>query len=245
MSSHDEPIRSAGPRRRHDRQRPARRASDPQDLTQSRRAPSATDGMSSGVTHGLAAHRGFDPADLSVAAWRSWRAVPNLTRVSAAVAPKELGVGRGVERDARPGQPGVGEHPGDVSRLAAGSRRRTALASTSPANGLPTNDTAPSCCSSVSRSSARPMVTTAPATSTWIAYERSPASAPRPRRCPIVMSSTASTAPTSCPSVSTTRPGCSDMRSPRNSRRPPALVMKHTSWLSGLAAVRRPSAMAR
>ena len=41
-----------------------------------------------------------------------------------------------------------------------------------------------------------------------------------------------------------TRPRRNGMRSPRNAARPPSEVMKHTSWLSGLAAVRRPSAAA-
>ena len=63
-----------------------------------------------------------------------------------------------------------------------------------------------------------------------------------PRRWPTVTSSTASTGPRSSPvSWSTSRPGWSGSRSPRKPPRPSSERMKQTSWLSGLAAVRRPS----
>ena len=74
-----------------------------------------------------------------------------------------------------------------------------------------------------------------------------PPTPPRPRRWPIVTSSTASTVTRPRdPSVSTHRrraaAGCGRPGTPA---RPPVDVMKHTSWLSGLAAVRSPSAAAR
>ena len=72
-----------------------------------------------------------------------------------------------------------------------------------------------------------------------------PPARPRPLRWPTVTSSTASTAPTLGRRRRPPGPGVSATRGPRKAARPPAVVMKHTSWLSGLAAVRRPSAAAR
>ena len=66
-----------------------------------------------------------------------------------------------------------------------------------------------------------------------------------PRRWPSVTISIAGTSPSTVPAESTTVPLRNGMRAPRNVSRPPVWVMKHTSWLSGFAAVRRPSAVAR
>ena len=72
-----------------------------------------------------------------------------------------------------------------------------------------------------------------------------PPGRPSPLRWPTVTSSTAGTAPTAAPAVSTTTCRVQRQAPARGTRRrPPVDVMKHTSWLSGLAAVRSPSAAA-
>ena len=96
------------------------------------------------------------------------------------------------------------------------------------------------------RSAAPPTVTVRPATSTATANRRCPPPPrPSPFRWPTVTSSTASVVPTVRPPASTRRPSCSAIRSPRKPRRPTVELTKQTSWLSALAAVRRPSALAR
>ena len=91
---------------------------------------------------------------------------------------------------------------------------------------------------------AGPTVTVAVPGAISTTYLRSPPATPVPRRCPMVNWETLSCAPTTAPVVSRIAPGRRPIRSPRNARRPP-WVMKQTSMLSRLAAVRRPSSCAR
>ena len=85
-------------------------------------------------------------------------------------------------------------------------------------------------------------MTVAVPTAMSVTYRRSPTATPRPRRCPIVNASMPSCAPTTAAVLVDDRcPTARGMRAPRNASRPPR-VMKHTSMLSRLSAVRRPSA---
>ena len=95
------------------------------------------------------------------------------------------------------------------------------------------------------RSDSSPTTTVAVARSTSTTNRFGPPPGrPSPLRWPTVTSSMAGTSPTGLPAVSTTRAGCNERRWRRKSWRPPVDVMKHTSWLSGLAAVRSPSSAA-
>ena len=88
----------------------------------------------------------------------------------------------------------------------------------------------------------RPTTTVAVARSTSTTKRFGPPPGrPRPLRWPTVTSSTPATSPTAWPAVSTTSPACRRCGGAGTRPRPPVDVMKHTSWLSGLAAVRRPS----
>ena len=215
------------------------------------RAPSATDGRSSGVTHATGSARDSIRPKSSVAAWRSSNAAAprpdaSFTRRWRRRAARYQS--RRTTRCSARVPPSAAAGPTRACRRRASRPRRTvgaALCEHRALNRPPDERDIGERCRVDEQIRSDPAVIVAVVTSTSTAYARSPPIAPSPRRWPMVTSSTASTSPTWAPVRSTTRPGRSGMRSPKNARRPSAFVMKHTSWLSGLAAVRRPSVDAR
>ena len=96
-----------------------------------------------------------------------------------------------------------------------------------------------------SRSARRPRWMTLARTSTRRTYWRSPSATPTPPRWPTVYEAAPACTPAALPSASTTVPGVGDQPARRCSvpaMSPPGT--KHSSWLSGLAAVTSPSSLA-